>query len=707
MPDPIPSRLAGACLAGMIAFFMPQSAAASDIATVKSRYIAEMTKAKIDPLALEKSLAAMKADGSFGDLDYADQQVNDAWQPRRHLERTKAFAAAYVSADATYARSATLKTAALKGLDYWLARDFKNKNWFWNDIGVPGLLAANLLVFYDDLSAAQKTKAMDIVGRAKIGQEGTNLVWLSQIVAQRGLLQNDPALVKQAFLRIANEINPVEKQTNGPQPDNSYLYHGPLLYTWGYGCYYLRENGRLAGLVAGTAFAFPKPKLAMIRDWTLDGFQWQARGPGADFGGEGRETGRKGQAAGILADIGEDLLNVDAGRADEVRAMIARTTSDTAATPLVGNKQFWRADLMVHHRPAYYASARLYSARTKNTEWGNGEALQNFYIADGANVLMKDGREYFDIFPVWDWQRIPGTTVELIPNFGPIQAKPDDAPGSFQPRRDTITVATKQTFVGGVSDGQYGASGGKFSRQTMALHKTFFFFDDQYVCLGAGLKCDTGNAVITTLDQTYLRGDVVTDAGPITPAATRPKWLLHDRVGYAFLTPASVQARAADQTGSWHDVSIAYPPAAETKPVFKAWIDHGASPKNAAYAYAVYPDTDAAKLAKAAAASPVTVVANTPAQQAVWHTGLKRGGAFAYDAGDIAFRAGLTVTVDRPCALLIAETPTGVSVTVADPENRPSTVRVTVTRDGKTSGADFDLPGGGEAGRSVTKKLTF
>ena len=52
---------------------------------------------------------------------------------------------------------------------------------------------------------------------------------------------------------------------------------------------------------------------------------------------------------------------------------------------------------------------------------------------------MQHGNEYRDLMPVWDWQRIPGTTVELAP-----------AP----PRRAPTQGET--AFAGGVSDGSVG-----------------------------------------------------------------------------------------------------------------------------------------------------------------------------------------------------------------------------------------------------------
>ena len=702
------------CMTALRSDFVQAADVNKDILTVRQRMTADLA-ADVNDVEVPPLLAALKPDGSFSNLDYANAQVNDAWQPQIHLKRLDTLAGAYVSPASKFYHDASIKTAVISGIGFWLTKDFQNKNWFWNQIGVPGSLAKVLLVFWDDLTPAQHTKSIEILSRAKLGAEGTNLVWLSEIVAMRGVLQHDPTLMKSAFNKIANEIHLSAKQTDGQQPDGSFLYHGPLLYSWGYGCYFLRDNARIAALVAKTSFAFPIDKLKLIRDWTLDGLQWLGRGAACDFGADGREIARKGKDAKVLVDIGKDLAKLGAGRDKDIANMIARTNGDAGAQALVGNKQFWRADMMVHQRQGFYTSARMYSARTKNTEWGNGEALRSFYVADGCNVLMRTGHEYFDIFPVWDWQRIPGTTVELIPKFGPVPGKENSAASdAFIPNRNSIVHATKETFVGGVSDGKYGVNGGKFSRGTLHVNKAWFFFDNEYVCLGSGLSCDTDDDVITTLNQCFLNGDVqVADASAAHVIAKGKhdlpdiKWIANDGVCYFFNSPAHAHVDNESQSGSWSDISIAFPKEEIKSDVFKAWIDHGAHPANAGYAYTVIPNADEQAIQRYASNPQAVVVSNTADLQAVWQTQLKRGGAIFYKPGSVTLRSGLTVTLDQPAMLLVAETSAGVTVSLANPDNKPLTAHVSIDWDGKSTQKDIVLPGGGRAGSTVTMPLKF
>ena len=148
---------------------------------------------------------------------------------------------------------------------------------------------------------------------------------------------------------------------------------------------------------------------------------------------------------------------------------------------------------MTHHRPDYYASARMHSTRIANTDGpANSEGLLSHHLADGCFVLMRSGREYRDIYGVWDWQKIPGTTVRQEPEL------------KGSPRRMGTT-----DFVGGVSDGDYGLAACDFERNGLTAKKSWFFFDEGVVCLGAGISAAPGGAVVTTLNQCNLDGDVL------------------------------------------------------------------------------------------------------------------------------------------------------------------------------------------------------
>jgi len=675
-------------------------AAGTDLDTVRQRTL-EPLLAPVPEQATRKLLETLRPDGSWPDIDYQDGS-RSGWKTVRHLSNVATLARAYRSPGSKLQGDETLRRAVLSSLDYWLSHDFQNSNWWWNQIGVPRTLLPTLLLMKEELSAEQRGRAFTILRRAKIGMTGQNLVWVTEITAVRGILEDDPELVAAAYGRIAQEIRLTTGE--GIQPDFSFHQHGPCLYNHGYGAAFAGDCSEIATQVAGTGFAFPPEKIALLGSLILDGSQWMTRGDVTDFGAEGREITRRGQSAHYLSTAARNMLQLPTGREAEFRDLAARA-SGQPAPPLVGNRHFWRSDLMTHHRPGYYTSARMFSARIANTDMPcNGEGLKSHHVADGCNVLLRTGREYQEIFPVWDWQKIPGTTVEQRPEL------------SGSPRR-----TGKASFVGGVSDGTYGLAAFELEREGLTARKSWFFFDDEYACLGAGITCDSENPVVTTLNQCNLVGDVlVAKDGRVrkldseTHQLDNPDWLWHDEVGYVLLGSGSVRLHNGPQRASWWEINHRYSKDTVARDVFTAWIDHGTRPQNAAYAYLVVPGITVDNLATYVGRSPVKVLRNTPGLQAVLHEKLRVAGLAFYEPDEVEIRAGLTVSVDTPCLVLLRELPEKLTISVSNPSNEQAVVQLDVSRSLQGKGVEnlngpvrsritFELPGGMEAGKSVTR----
>ena len=54
----------------------------------------------------------------------------------------------------------------------------------------------------------------------------------------------------------------------------------------------------------------------------------------------------------------------------------------------------------------------MYSPRTFNAEMVNAEGRLSHHQADGCTLIYRQGDEYADIFPTWNWEMLPGTTAE-------------------------------------------------------------------------------------------------------------------------------------------------------------------------------------------------------------------------------------------------------------------------------------------------------
>ena len=147
------------------------------------------------------------------------------------------------------------------------------------------------------------------------------------------------------------------------------------------------------------------------------------------------------------------------------------------------------------------------------------QGIKSEHFADGVVNLYYTGREYDDIFPVWDWQRLPGITCEqhipLLPCNYDFKVK-------------------SSNFVGGVSNSEHGAAAMHLMSHNLSSLNSWFFFGDFYVAMGTNISCTSGNPVYTSLANRLLDGNVTVRvagvAAPITLKEGNYKYSLGDSI---------------------------------------------------------------------------------------------------------------------------------------------------------------------------------
>ncbi|MFW6107840.1 MAG: polysaccharide lyase 8 family protein [bacterium] len=709
------TAVATAVAIAALAVLSPPTAAAQPTQRQAMERIKQRIRAALAPDRLSKRhvdqlrrhAQTLRPDGSWPDIDYRDR-TRSGWPVARHLRRLHRMAQAFHAEARELPDRPELKKKILAGIDHWLAHDYRNPNWWWNRIGVPMRLGRVLILMDEELSEKQLAAGIRIMKRSRVGMTGANLVWLATNQVRWGCLAGDAGAVESAFRAIQRETHIAGGGAEGIKPDRSFWQHGRCLYSGGYGAAFSADCSWFARVAAGTPFAFPRQKLAILASYVLDGQQWMVRGRRYDWGVIGRQISRPhGNGARGLAGVCRNLIAAKAPREDELRAFLKRLEGKPGdpERALSGNRHFWNSDFMVHHRPAYYTSARMVSKRIVNTDNPcNQEGLLSHHLADGANFLMRTGEEYTGIFPVWDWQRVPGVTVEYT------GGRP----------RGGVRSPGKTSFVGGVSDGDYGCAAMNFARGALTARKAWFFFDDESVCLGAGISCKSENPVLTSVNQCLLDGAVRVDGRPVEKGKRElagPTWVHHDGVGYVFPGQRPrVVVRNAEQTGSWYRLRRASARTKVTRDVFSVWLEHGVRPVGARsrYLYFVVPGAKPERVKAFAAEPPVTVLRNTPDVQAVRHPKLGLTLAAFYKPGSLEVRRGLTVEPDRPCLLLVRERADTLRVAVAQPGGRDKTLTVTTSRRLTGEGCtptkhatlvSFRLPRGDHAGESIVRDL--
>ena len=670
-------------------------------------------------------LARMRTDGSFTDLTYSGRTDASAADLQAHGKRLEVLSLSLKWNDPnnTYFSSPQLQSQILKGWSYLASKGgtVTAPNWWWKSIGVPQGMAEGLILMRQEMSPTVRNQILTKYFQSAWTPsklDGANLTYQAPLAIVDGLLRNNPARIQQVVSRVSGEL--LAYGGEGIQRDLSFQQHrlnGRLNYYSGhYGLQFAQDTAQIMRWAAGTDFAFGAPAVDQHLRYLLDHLQWLTRGDMFEVASMGRMMnnvrGQMTSAPLTLHDAIVDMLPLNR-RTDDLLSAIDRFEHGVSDTNfLSGNKALWRSDAMTHQRPEMMATLRMLSSRTLRPETAAGVNRQGFFAGDGLTLFIQDGDELgqrggAEIMPVWDWQRLPGTTVQhngVIPYY------------------DMFKTATNSTgssqLVGSASDGNYGVAMMDYRRGGVSLtaKKSWFFFDDEVVALGADI--DDANAaapVFTSLNQVLLDGEVtVQDAsGRRTlnlgeaAALQGQGWIQHDDLGYVILDDSSrttVQAKMQSGGGA-------------SLPVFSAWVDHGPRPLNRTYAYAVVSDVSADELDFYAANSPIKVLSNTPTVQAVRHEGLAQTQLAFYSAGAAWINDTTWIAVGQPATLIVREVGDDLIITAADPLQRSTALTIDVNRRLIGAGArwqpatqstriSFPLPTSPYLGSSVTRTYT-
>ena len=646
------------------------------------RYSRRQNRARTSPSdRIRQYLGQQKADGSWPEIDYQDRSRTH-WSPSRHTRVLTMLAGAYRTPGSELTGDRTLKEAILSGLTFWVDQDPQSDNWWYNCIDTPGKLGNVLLLMEDVVPNAVLRKAEQIIRRSSFKRTGANLIWEAGNLLVLACVIRDVDLLQAAIEHITREIRITTDE--GIQADFSFHQHGPQLYMSNYGEVFSSNNSRYAALLAGTAFALSREEIRILSGLILEGQQWFMWGRQFDYHALGRQVDSPGATwrGRRFRGVCDRMAAADPEHAEDYRNFAARLSGEQqpGETGPRGNRHFWRSDIMVHRPGHFYVSVRMHSTRTYATEARvNRENLKGYHLSDGAYFPMQRGDEYHEIQPVWDWRKLPGVTY-----------KDTDEPFPYgrEARRSGNT-----DFVGGVSDGRMGAAAMDYAKEDVKARKAWFFFDAGWICLGAGISTETDHHVTTSVNQCLLKSRVslLRGGGMGTMDGQRLEagdleGVLHDGVGTYFLEAQStVVARAGPQSGAWTSIeerSTRRDPV--TQDVFSLWIDHGARPQGASYAYMVIPGLTPDTFPTFTENTPVRVLSNSPELQAVYVSDQQVVQAAFYKAGSLAVGEGRTIRVDVPCLLMLRLREDAADLSVADPTQKLG--RIQVTLDGRYAG---------------------
>lgn len=662
-------------------------------------------------------------------------------------ERLRTMALAATTAGSDLFGNADLKEDILDALDWLYFNSYNSSrsrsayNWWHWQLGIPMSLNDIAVLLYDDIGTARMATYMDTVDyfTPSIGLTGANRAWQAIVVGVRAVVVKDAVKLAAARDGLSGTgIFPYVTGGDGFYADGSFIQHTTFAYTGGYGSSVLETTANLMYLLSGSTWSVADPNQSNVWQWIYDAYRpLLYKGAMMDMV-RGREISRSyaqdhAVGHGIVASIVRLAQFAPAAHADAFKQLakhliqedtfssfygdvsidtirlakaIVADASVSPAAPHDLYKQYAAMDRAVLQRPGFALGLAMYSTRISSYESINSENGRGWYTGAGATYLYnQDLAQYSeDYWPTVDAYRIPGTTV-----------------ASQTPIASGVGTSS---WTGGVSlAGQYGASGMDLSygAYNLTARKSWFMFDDEIVALGAGIDSTAGIQIETIVDNRKLNaaGDNAWTAdGTALPAGLGTSRTLSgvnwvhlagnaaggSDIGYFFPGGATLQTKREARTGTWKQINNR--PVTPSTPVTRnyetMWLDHGANPSGATYAYVLLPNKTSAQVGAYAADPAVEIVANTSGVQAVKEKSLGLVGAnFWTDATQTAD----LITSNKKASVMTREiADESLEVSVSDPtQANNGTIAIELARSADSYSAD---PGIAVTQLSPTIKFT-
>lgn len=634
--------------------------------------------------------------GQWPEFDYKDhKRINPSWMPV--LERMRLMTVAYTHPKSRYFRDRTLHKAINSSLYFFTSQQSLPycDNWYIQGITRPQSLTKcliNMRLSADGLDKEVERSlikaicvdtALNSPGRNNPNHKynfGANKAQIAKGWVIMGAVLEDTTMLE---IGVKEVYAPIQRTTGeGIQHDLSYDMHYGYLYNGSYGVDFMQSVVETAYLMKDTPYALKGEKLELFRSFINESIFGLMRGPFMDWNILGRGISRMNATKRDLSEVLRKLLVLDPAGGEPYKVIQRRIAGleEPSFGIMPSHRHYWTTDYTVHKRQGYTFSIHAVSNRNYSQEIGNQENLKGFWGAQGTTNLQLQGNEYYNIFPIWNWARLPGTT---LPDSIPLLE--NKAPGTGD-RKGT------SSFSGGVSDSLYGATAYVVENDLgTSYKKSWFMFDREIVCLGAGIKSDLTLPVNTTLNQCLLgkgavfiqkRGNqesLVKFTGEKYVGEIESVW--HNRVGYFFPSAQTVDLRVEKRSGDWRSIrSSQQREKRESASVFQLGVQHGIKADADSYAYLLLPNVDStANIRQLAEDSGVRIVYNTEKLQAVKNMKLGIWQMVFYDSSAHYDDETICVKTDIPSIIMLKKVGDGqYNLQVSDPTQTYKKVSVSV-----------------------------
>lgn len=452
------------------------------------------------------------------------------------------------------------REAVHRALAWWLRNKPRNPNWWYNVIGVPRLLAGCAIRFDGELTAEERREIVKMLmaSRPQKRMTGQNAAWIDEVSFLCGIISRDAALVRTSIDGMLSEVRLSDRE--GITRDWCFHQHGRQPQFGNYGMSFLGGQSRHAMLLADTLFAYPQEKLEIIRGLAENGYSWIVWKGMMDVSAMGRQLfpdGQRNKAATVQRAFG-----------------YLEKTGWKIPPPPKGFRFFDRSAYAVHRTGKWMASVRASTSSIIGVEtWVNEDNVKGMCMADGALLTYVTGREYENVFPLWDdWRMIPGVTGYA--------GKPVDRKRRMNEADD---VCASESDEGG------GTFSFTFSREGLTARKKWTFTNTDILCEGSGITASDSNyEVMTSVEEANAAENV-----GVVYEKPEEFCVRNGSICYVVYAPrASVRFEVADRKGDFRDFMQAHPSHSVSGKVFSLRISHGVRPNGATYRYRVIPAHD-------------------------------------------------------------------------------------------------------------------
>ncbi|KAI8059771.1 galactose mutarotase-like domain-containing protein [Thamnidium elegans] len=541
---------------------------------------------------------------------------------------------------------------------------------------------------------------------------GANLLEVSSIGINLALLNNDSAMLKVALDAFYGGvfINSTPAG-DGIQSDGSFMQHAGLLYNGNYGKDYINDLLSVFIETKGTNMV-PPPDVQTAFETLLSGTEWMIMADTKlnkllwQYSVIGRMVSFRhsdGQASGGVA---IDISKISRGsegwltesKIDAITDRLnAPHTGDANQGDLVGTRYFYNADYMVHRAPNYVTTMKMYSSRTINSECLNVQNPFGFHLSDGSIFNYLTGDEYLDTFGAWNWDLVPGITVDYR---------------GTELRCNTVKKKGLKSFVGGIGDGNTGVAVMDFENpvnNNLHFQKTVFFFPSSYaVQIGPVASKNTSAQLVTVLDQRKRNGDIYL-AGKLrntdtTYSSPKTNTIWHDKIGYYFPTAEVLFVDSKPKNASWEAIGISS--GSEKQQLFTSYIKHDQKTTSGLLSqYIVQPNIEQAKFHDNV--NTAFHASNPQVSAAYSKEDVTMGLAF-WSAGTFETPWNVIVTTDGPIIMMLRELGNKkYRLIAADASQTLEKVKVTITIANVKKSVTYIFPVGSERGKKMTKTIDF